>query len=166
MPRAYIGYGSNLGRRRATIERALLLVHALPATSVLAQSRYYRTDPWAMAPGTPAFLNGCAEIETTLSPEVLLQHLHQIERRLGRFALRGPHGEYLSRTIDLDILLYEGCVQPGGTPALPHPEIAARRFVLEPLCEFAPALMHPVLKKTVRELLEECPDPGRVWSVG
>lgn len=165
MPRAFIGYGSNLGRRRASIERALLLVHALPATAVLEQSGYFATDPWAMPAGTPPFLNGCAMIETQLSPRALLEHLHRIERLLGRSVHRGSHGEYLSRTIDLDILLYEGAVQDG-PPALPHPELAARRFVLAPLCEIAPGTVHPVLGKTIRQLLDECPDRGRVWVVG
>lgn len=165
MKRAYIGFGSNLGQKRANIERALMLVHELPATRVVAQSRHYCTDPWAMAPGTPAFLNGCAQIETGLAPEVLLARLHQIERRLGRFTLRGPRGEYLSRPIDLDLLLYEGVVQPEAPTTLPHPEIESRRFVLEPLCELAPALVHPVLGKSIRKLLEECPDHGRVWAL-
>lgn len=165
MPRAYIGFGSNLGRRRATIKRALMLVHELPATSVLVQSSYFASDPWAMPAGTPAFVNGCAELETQLSPGALLEGLHRIERLLGRAVHRGARGEYLSRTIDLDLLLYADIVQ-SGPPILPHPELAARGFVLAPLCEIAPALVHPVLGKNVRKLLDECPDAGRVWVVG
>ena len=133
MPTAYIGLGSNLGDRGATIEAAIA---ALPG--LVAVSRLRETAPVGVL-DQPPFLNGAAAIETTLSPRELLTTLFAIERELGRERRQrwGP------RTIDLDLLLYGEAVvdEPGLT--VPHPRLHERRFALEPLHELDPELVVP-----------------------
>jgi 2-amino-4-hydroxy-6-hydroxymethyldihydropteridine diphosphokinase len=133
MPTAYIGLGSNLGDREATIEAAIA---ALPG--VVAVSRLRETEPVGVL-DQPPFLNGAAALETTLSPRELLGTLLAIERELGRERRErwGP------RTIDLDLLLYGDAVvdEPGLT--VPHPRLHERHFALEPLHELDPELVVP-----------------------
>jgi 2-amino-4-hydroxy-6-hydroxymethyldihydropteridine diphosphokinase len=134
MTRAYVGLGSNLGDRRATLLRALELLGAEPGIRVEAVSGLRETEPVGLA-DQPRFLNAVAAVETELPPRALLDRLLGVERALGRMrdGLRfGP------RTIDLDLLLY-GCetvVEPGLT--VPHPRLHERRFALEPLLELDP----------------------------
>jgi len=150
---AAIGLGSNLGERRATLERAAAALAALPRTRRVALSQWYETAPVGGPPGQPSFLNGAALLETALTPRELLAELQALERAAGRDRAReARHGP---RTLDLDLLVY-GQVQlgePGLT--LPHPRLAERRFVLEPLCEIAPELLVPPDGRRVRELLAE-----------
>jgi len=140
---AYVGLGSNLGDREATIRAA---VAALPGVVAISQLR--ETEPVGVTE-QPAFLNGAVRLETGLSPRELLDTLLEIERGLGRERRErwGP------RTIDLDLLLYGGETvdEPGLT--VPHPSLHERRFVLEPLAEIAPDWRDPVTGKTVEELL-------------
>ena len=133
MALAYIGLGANLGDREVTIRRALAL---LGATRV---STLRETEPVGYL-DQPRFLNGVAEVETNLPPRALLERLLAIERELGR-TREGPR--YGPRTIDLDLLLYDGVEldEPGLT--LPHPRLHERTFVLEPLAELAPQLVVP-----------------------
>jgi 2-amino-4-hydroxy-6-hydroxymethyldihydropteridine diphosphokinase len=142
--RAFVGLGSNLGDRAATIRAA---VDALPG--VVAVSTLRETDPVGVTE-QPAFLNGAAAIETELAPRELLETLLAIERMLGRERLErwGP------RTIDLDLLLYGGETvdEPGLT--VPHPHLHERRFALEPLAELDPELEVPG-RGRVRDLLAE-----------
>lgn len=144
MPTAYIGLGSNLGDREATIQAAIA---ALPG--VVAVSRLRETAPFGVL-DQPPFLNGAAVIETTLSPRELLDKLLAIERELGRERRErwGP------RTIDLDLLLYGDAVvdEPGLT--VPHPRLQERRFALEPLHELDPELVVPG-RGPVADLLSE-----------
>jgi 2-amino-4-hydroxy-6-hydroxymethyldihydropteridine diphosphokinase len=144
--RAYIGLGSNLGNRKATIRRALdeLAQH----TSVVAVSSFRETEPWGLDE-QPLFLNAAAAIETALPPRELLDTLLSIERDLGR--VRGGV-RYGPRTIDLDLLLYDELEldEPGLT--VPHPRLHERRFALEPLAELEPALVVPG-RGTVSDLL-------------
>jgi len=141
---AYVGLGSNLGDREATIRAA---VAALPG--VVAVSKLRETEPVGVT-GQPAFLNGAARLETELSPRELLDALLEVERGLGRERRErwGP------RTIDLDLLLYGGETvdEPGLT--VPHPSLHERRFVLEPLAELDPELVVPG-RGRVRDLLAE-----------
>jgi len=156
----FLSLGSNLGDRAEFIERAIA---ALPGVGVrvIRSSAIYETEP-VDAPVQGWFLNLALEVETALAPDALLAALLLIERSLGRERAvpRGP------RTIDMDILLYGDRVvrEPGLT--IPHPAMAARRFVLAPLAELAPTLRHPVLHRTIAALLADCPDESglRIWN--
>ncbi len=143
----YLSLGSNLGDREQALREAIRLLEA-PDLRVLRVSSIYETEPQEVR-GQPWFLNLVAEAETSLLPRQLLARVRKIERELGRKrqAAKGP------RTIDIDILLYGNFVIETGELTAPHPRMANRRFVLEPMCELAPELRHPVLRRTMRELL-------------
>lgn len=132
--KAYIGVGSNLGDREATIRSAIELLGA----EVVAVSELRETEPWGYA-DQPRFLNGAVLVETALGPRALLERLLEVERELGR--VRGRR--YGPRTIDLDLLLYGDLVvdEPGLT--VPHPRLHERAFALEPLLELDPELAIP-----------------------
>jgi 2-amino-4-hydroxy-6-hydroxymethyldihydropteridine diphosphokinase len=155
----YIALGSNLGDRAATIARASDAMNAA-GIRVTKQSSLYLTEP-VDAPGQAHFLNAVVEAETSLMPLQLLHAIMKIERALGRRRIV-PNGP---RTIDLDILFYGSSVIRGPELQVPHPRLAERRFVLVPLAEIAPELRHPVLRKTIAELLAETPDRSevRLW---
>jgi 2-amino-4-hydroxy-6-hydroxymethyldihydropteridine diphosphokinase len=137
---AYVGIGTNLGRRRATIAAALEQLRAEDGIELVAVSSLRETEPVGYE-DQPRFLNGAAAVETELSPRELLDRLLEIERRLGRVRGEGPR--FGPRTIDLDLLLYgdETVDEPGLT--VPHPRLGQRRFVLEPLAELDPGLEVP-----------------------
>jgi 2-amino-4-hydroxy-6-hydroxymethyldihydropteridine diphosphokinase len=147
--RAYVGLGANLGDRESTIRRAIELLAAEPAVEVIAVSSLRETDPVGYAE-QPRFLNGVAAVETELGPRILLDRLLAVERKLGRVRDEGPR--FGPRTIDLDLLLYgdEVLDEPGLT--VPHPRLAERLFVLEPLYELDPELTLPD-GRAVRDLL-------------
>ena len=145
----YIALGSNVGDRAAMLERAIVAMNSA-GIRVLRQSSFYVTQPFH-APGQAWFLNAVVEAETSLLPLQLLHALLRIERELGRRRIT-PHGP---RTIDLDILLFGDVIVNDLELTIPHPAMQYRRFALEPLVEIAPDAVHPVLKKTVRELLIE-----------
>jgi 2-amino-4-hydroxy-6-hydroxymethyldihydropteridine diphosphokinase len=138
MANAFVGIGSNLGDREDHLRRAVELLAAEDAISVLASSQVRETEPVGPVAQGP-FLNGAVQVETELAPRELLERLLAIEERLGRVRRErfGP------RTIDLDLLVYEDAVvdEPGLT--LPHPLLHERRFALEPLAELAPDLEIP-----------------------
>lgn len=148
MPIAYLGLGSNLGDREATIRRALELLQADDEIDVTAVSSLKETDPVGYE-DQPRFLNGAAALRTELSPPELLERMFAVERQLGRVRT-GPR--FGPRTIDLDLLLYgqESIDEPG--LRVPHPRLAERRFVLEPLAELNSDLEVPG-RGTVRALL-------------
>lgn len=147
----FLGIGSNLGDRKANIERALSLLTAESKDiEVTALSTLIETDPVG-GPPQGKFLNAAARAETDLMPLDLLSRLKNIERRLGR-QRSVPNAP---RSIDLDILFYDDVIiVEGKSLSIPHPRLAQREFVLRPLAEIAPNLMHPQLKKTVGQLLE------------
>lgn len=149
MSTAYIGIGSNLGSREENCERAIRLLSENGIT-VTKRSSIIETRPWGVT-DQPEFVNMAVEIETSLKPEELLHILKKIEIETGRQpALRwGP------RLIDLDILLYEDMVMKTTDLEVPHPHLAEREFALKPLAEIAPDKEHPVLKKSIRELLTD-----------
>ena len=150
---AYIGFGSNIGDRLAHIQNA---IHALSKTEEITLekiSSVYKTDPVGYE-AQAQFLNGVAAIQTSLAPLSLLHTLKNIETAIGRkHRIRwGP------REIDLDILIYgDMCLQTAKL-VIPHPEMHRRRFVLAPLAEIAPDLVHPVLKEGVQTLLARLDD--------
>jgi 2-amino-4-hydroxy-6-hydroxymethyldihydropteridine diphosphokinase len=147
---AYIGLGANLGDREGALRRALELLDAEPGVSVAAVSSFRETDPVGYL-DQPRFVNGACAVETVLSPRELLDRLLAVEARLGRVRGEGPR--FGPRAIDLDLLLYgaERVDEPGLT--VPHPRLAERRFVLEPLVELDPGLTLPDGRR-LRDLLE------------
>lgn len=145
---AYLGLGSNLGDRRAYLERAVQALQSHAGILALRRSSLYETTPVGGPAGQGLFLNMVVEIETILDPETLLTALLQIESDLGRqrSVRDGP------RTIDLDLLLYEDRVLDQQNLTLPHPRLHERLFVLEPLAEIAPGVLHPRLQRSIAQL--------------
>jgi len=137
--RAYVGLGANLGDRERTLLAAVDALAAAEGVEVVAFSTLRETEPVGVD-DQPHYLNGVAELETTLPPRRLLERLLEVEQRFGRVRIPGEHGP---RTLDLDLLLYgeSEIDEPGLT--VPHPRLHERRFVLEPLAELAPGLVVP-----------------------
>jgi len=152
MSEAFLGLGSNLGDRADRLERA---VAALGLLGDVARSRWYE-NPAVGLPGAPAFLNGVVRLLTALAPDELLRQTRDIERGLGRDPLRRSG----SRTIDIDILLYDRQVISRPGLEIPHPRLHQRAFVLVPLAELAPNLTHPVLGRTVVQMLADVDSAG------
>ncbi|MBC7186626.1 MAG: 2-amino-4-hydroxy-6-hydroxymethyldihydropteridine diphosphokinase [Calditrichaeota bacterium] len=155
---AFLSLGSNLGDRLRNLTLGMEAVAALPATRVVATSRFYETEPVGLQE-QPPFLNAVMQIATSLSPHHLLRELQAIELRMGRQRLRrwGP------RTLDIDIVLYGSVLFSDAMLTVPHPRFAERRFVLVPLAELAPTLIPPGTSgRTVIELLANCPDRSAV----
>ncbi len=146
---AFLGIGSNLGDRRTNCRLALECLAGVPATRIVRVSPFLETAPCEGVAGGP-FLTGAVEVATELPPRELLNSLRAIEVALGRPA---EHRPGRARTIDLDLLLYGSLVLNEGDLIVPHPRMAGRRFVLEPLASIAPTIRHPVLHLTVEELL-------------
>ena len=152
----YLSLGSNIGDRAHNLASA---IGALPAhgARVLRQSSLYETEPVELRQ-QEWFLNGVVQVETGLTPQELMQALLDIERSMGRLRVtpKGP------RVMDMDILLFGPAILHEAELKIPHPRMAERRFVLTPFAEIAPNTMHPVLKKTIAELLAETPDKSQV----
>ena len=142
----YLSLGSNLDDRYATLQAALAALP--PAVTVLAESPIYETPPWGVT-DQPAFLNMVVRAETHLTPLALLALLKRLEAQLGRL----PSIRYGPRKIDLDILFYDELVLDTPELILPHPLLHERAFVLVPLADLAPGLVHPVLGQSIRDLL-------------
>jgi 2-amino-4-hydroxy-6-hydroxymethyldihydropteridine diphosphokinase len=155
--RAFIGLGSNLGDRHGFLSKAAADLENTRDTRVVWYSSVYESDPVGN-PDQPAFLNAVAEVETRLTPPDLMKELQGIEEAVGRI----HHERWGPREIDLDILLYDGLVHQDERLSVPHPELEKRRFVLVPLRELAPDLVHPVSGLTVEELAAECAGQGRI----
>jgi 2-amino-4-hydroxy-6-hydroxymethyldihydropteridine diphosphokinase len=161
MVTAYIALGSNLGDRREYLDRAVQFLREEPRITVSRVSTYLETAPVGGPPGQGPYLNAAAELQTDLSPEQLLGVLLRVEQQLGRVRQE----RYGPRTVDLDLLLHGDTRCESTELTLPHPRLHERAFVLEPLAEIAPQAVHPTLRRTVRELLDElrraAPKAGR-----
>jgi 2-amino-4-hydroxy-6-hydroxymethyldihydropteridine diphosphokinase len=142
----YLALGTNLGDRLVNLNTAISSL--TPQMNVKVKSPVYETPPWGFADQS-AFLNQVVMAETYEEPEVLLKHLKQLETALGRVSnfQNGP------RLIDIDILFYDDLVLDTAPLVIPHPRLHERAFVLVPLADIAPDLVHPVLHKSVREML-------------
>ena len=156
--RVHIGIGSNLGDRRANTAEAIEKVSKLPGTRVVRASSLYESEPLGNA--KTWFVNSVIEVDTDLGPEVLLKKLKAIEEAMGRKRVKGKR--WGSRIIDLDILLFDEDVIDKRTLKIPHPEMHKRRFVLLPLAELAPQVVHPQLGRTVSTMLATVKDDKRV----
>ncbi len=156
----FVGLGSNLGDRRANIETALRLLGERQIR-VARVSSLYETEPVGLR-RQPDYYNAVCRLETGLLPEGTLAACLEVETAMGRVRASrwGP------RVIDLDLLFYAGRVIQTLGLTIPHPRLAERRFVLEPLCELAPDFRDPSSGKRIRELLMECPDRSRVLRLG
>lgn len=150
----YLSLGSNVGDRQVQLQDALAKLAAVGR--VVATSSFYETEPVEFT-RQPWFLNCAIALETNKTPEQLMAAILRIEEEMGRRRVqkKGP------RSIDIDILLFGDTIINHPELTIPHPAIQQRRFVLEPLAEIAPELLHPVLKKTIGELLDSLP-PGQV----
>jgi 2-amino-4-hydroxy-6-hydroxymethyldihydropteridine diphosphokinase len=153
----FIGFGSNLGDSPENCRAALRAIGADSRNRIVKISPFYRTEPVGKK-DQDWFINAVAAIETSLGPGDLLRFLQHIERRMGRERKErwGP------RIIDLDILFYGNQVIRNEDLEIPHPRIPGRRFVLAPLNDIAPDLQHPLLEKTMAELLSALPQREKV----
>jgi 2-amino-4-hydroxy-6-hydroxymethyldihydropteridine diphosphokinase len=153
--KVYIGLGSNLEDREGNLNEAIKRIGET-AGELGMTSSVYETEPWGFQ-ADEQFLNMAVEINTSLNPVKLMEYLLKIESRMGRVR---SEEQYSSRLIDIDILLYGDVIVHDMDLVIPHPRMHERKFVLVPLNEIAPLAVHPVLKKTVRELLQVCSDTG------
>jgi 2-amino-4-hydroxy-6-hydroxymethyldihydropteridine diphosphokinase len=154
---AFLCIGGNLGEREANLEETIMFIE-FNFGDVLEVSSIYESDAWEMT-DAPAFLNQVVKIETTLTNEELIAEILDLEDFYGR---ERSEEEYLSREMDVDILLIDDEVIQTEELEVPHPRMHLRNFVLTPLAELAGDVVHPVLKKSISELLKECPDKSVV----
>ena len=159
MRTAYLLIGGNLGNRKENLSKAVSLINE-QCGSLTRSSSIYETEAWGNT-DQPSFLNQALEISTSLTARQLMRRVLRIEEEMGRIRKEklGP------RIIDIDILLFENEIHDLRFLKIPHPEMQNRRFVLVPLAEINSNLQHPVLKKTIAELLEECPDNLEVKKI-
>jgi len=151
---AAIALGSNLGNSLATLEAALQRLDLLPEITVQQRSPYYRTK--AVGPPQPDYINSCALLSTTLSPQALLSVLLEVEAQFGRVRRE----RWAARTLDLDLLLYGDRIVDTPDLQIPHPRMGDRAFVLIPLADIAPDWVEPVSHKTIAQLLKAVDSSG------
>lgn len=150
--RLYLSLGTNLGNKRENLTRAIELL-SLAFGKCVAASRFIGTAPWGFESDN-SFLNCAVAFDTDLAPLELLDMTESIERGLGR-TQKSNNGHYRDRIIDIDILLYGDNIIVNDRLTIPHPLMHKRDFVLEPLAEIAPETQHPVLHKSIKQLMEE-----------
>lgn len=145
----FISIGSNMGDKYNNCIQGIQGLDALDSTKVVEVSSFYKTEPVDYT-DQDWFVNGALKIETQLDPEALMLSLKRIEQALGQYEKSVRFGP---RILDLDILLYGDLITTGERVTLPHPRMHKRCFVLKPLCDIAPDVIHPVLKISVKEML-------------
>ncbi|WP_422354778.1 2-amino-4-hydroxy-6-hydroxymethyldihydropteridine diphosphokinase [Roseivirga pacifica] len=152
MTSIYLLLGTNLGNKSANLQRAkeLLTSHAI---IIKKESKIYETAAWGNE-DQPSFLNQVVEVDSNKSPQRILTLVNQIEEEMGRVRFE----KWGERLIDIDILYFGSHEIQNEDLVIPHPEIQNRRFTLAPLAEMAPSFIHPILKKTQQELLDNCVD--------
>ena len=155
----FVLLGSNLGDRELLVNQASKMIGER-CGKIVAKSRLYESEPWGFK-SEHWFLNQVVKIETALSPDDLMKELLEIEKELGRDR-SVPHEGYVSRPMDLDILYFGNEIIDTQMVKAPHPRLHERRFTLLPLCDIALDFVHPVMKKTNLQLLDECQDAGKV----
>jgi dihydroneopterin aldolase / 2-amino-4-hydroxy-6-hydroxymethyldihydropteridine diphosphokinase len=160
--RVFIGIGSNLGERRSNCREARQRIAQLPKTRVVKESSLYESEPHGNA--KTWFANSVIEVETEMPSAEFLKKLLAIEEEMGRKRVKGK--KWGSRVIDLDILFFDNEIVAKRNLKIPHPRIAERRFVLLPLSELAPQLIHPSLNMSVSEMLATVKDPKKIQMMG
>jgi 2-amino-4-hydroxy-6-hydroxymethyldihydropteridine diphosphokinase len=152
MNKVFLLIGGNMGDRLQNLHQAIALISAA-CGPVIQQSAVYETAAWGKT-DQAAFLNQALLLATSLTPQELITTLLSVEEKMGRRRMEknGP------RVIDIDIIFYNDLVMHEPNLTIPHPQLQNRRFVLVPLAEIAPTFIHPVLHKTIEELLAECED--------
>jgi len=157
---AYLALGSNQGDKIALLQEAVNLL-AERAGMIQQISPVYQTESWGFKGDD--FFNLCIEIKTRLNPEFLLKEILEIETILGR--KRHKSTRYESRTIDIDILLFDDEIIFSKNLIVPHPEMTKRSFVLQPLSDIIPSFIHPIEKKTIQTLFSECDDHSKITRI-
>ena len=158
----FVLLGSNLGDRELLVNQACKMMGER-CGEIVAKSRLYESEPWGFR-AEHWFLNQVVKMETSLSPDALMTELLAIEKELGRDRTT-PHEGYVSRPIDLDILYFGDKIIETQLVTAPHPRLHQRRFTLLPLCDVASDFVHPTLKITNLQLLDECQDTGIVKTL-
>jgi 2-amino-4-hydroxy-6-hydroxymethyldihydropteridine diphosphokinase len=153
MNAAFLCLGGNMGDRLANLAQAKELITEA-GISITAQSAIYETAAWG-SKEAPDYYNQCVKVETDLLAFELMQKLLEIEKKMGRVRSSDKN---MSRTMDIDILLYNDSIINDFNVEIPHPRLHLRQFVLKPLSEIAATVIHPVLHKTIGQLLLECRD--------
>lgn len=159
MNKTYLLTGSNIGDRSAFLLQAWELL-AIHCGEISAASSFYETAAWGNT-DQPSFLNQALELKTKLNARQLIRKILKIEKLMGRVRKE----KYGPRNIDIDILLYTDEIHDNPFLKVPHPEMQNRRFALLPLAEIAPDIIHPVLKKSITELLYDCTDRLEVKKI-
>ncbi|HMB95435.1 MAG TPA: 2-amino-4-hydroxy-6-hydroxymethyldihydropteridine diphosphokinase [Tepidisphaeraceae bacterium] len=155
---AYLALGSNIGDREKNIYAAVGMLAQSEGIQIIRFSNFLENPAIGMGDDAPPFLNAALQIETTLGSHALLDRMIEIEQSLGR----DHHEKWESRTIDLDLLLYGDQIISSQPLIVPHPLMHERRFVLQPLSEIAPEVVHPTLQMTISGLLEDLAKKSKV----
>ena len=151
MALVYLGLGSNLGQKKEFLELAIIEIEK-QIGSLVARSAFYESEPWGFD-SSNSFINACVAVQTTLNPNECLSTIACIETSLGR--TKKLSEAYMDRVIDIDILFYDQLILQEDHLTIPHPLLHLRKFVLNPLVEIAPKLMHPIFNKSISTLLKD-----------
>lgn len=158
--RVWLSLGTNIGNKWSNLAKAIESLLRDGAT-IITESAIYISKPWGYE-SVNDFYNVCLLIETVRDPDSCLSLLREIESSMGRIK---HNGEYEDRIIDLDILLFDELVINTDDLIIPHPKMLERMFVLKPLAEISPSKVHPIEKKTIKQLTEACKDPSGIKRI-